>query len=75
MRELAKSQRVIALVGKGSFKMMTMREKRQGEKKTSASVTMASNHKAYSSFWCLLKCQYDPLIPETVKNNVIHTQA
>jgi len=55
--------------------MMTMREKRQGEKKTSASVTMASNHKAYSSFWCLLKCQYDPLIPETVKNNVIHTQA
>lgn len=54
---------------------MGKREKRQGEKETNAPVTMGSNHKAYSSFWCLLKCQYDPLIPETVKSNVIHTQA
>jgi len=42
--ELAKSQRVVALVGKGSFKMMTMkereREKRQEEKESNASVTM-----------------------------------
>jgi len=30
--ELAKSQRVVALVGKGSFKMMTMKE-REREKK------------------------------------------